>query len=44
MSKLTYSGKKPVKMKVLSTEDQAKIKGGTDLPKWLEKMLNRHQY
>jgi len=41
MSNLTTASKKLVKMKVLSTEEQAKIKGGTDLPKWLEKMMNR---
>ena len=41
MSNLVNTGKKPVKMKVLSKEDQTKIRGGKELPEWLEKMVNR---
>lgn len=44
MSNLTKTGKKQVKMKTLSAEAQTKIRGGKELPKWLEKVVNRNEH
>lgn len=43
MNRLTKSGKKSGKMKVLSIEDQAKIRGGKELPEWLKKLVNAQE-
>jgi len=41
MSNSLKSQKNHSKVKVLSAQEQEKIRGGKDLPKWLAKVMNR---